>query len=31
VTGDAAETDAGLAILRKLGDAYYLDRFSALA
>jgi hypothetical protein len=31
VTGDAAETDAGLAILRKLGDASYLDRFSALA
>jgi tetratricopeptide (TPR) repeat protein len=31
VTGDAAETDAGLAILRKLGDTYYLDRFTDLA
>ena len=31
VTGEAAETDAGLSILRKLGDTYYLDRFSSLA
>jgi class 3 adenylate cyclase/tetratricopeptide (TPR) repeat protein len=31
VTGDSIETDAGLAVLRKLGDACYLDRFSALA
>jgi class 3 adenylate cyclase len=30
VSGDPAETDAGLAILRKLGDSYYLDRFTAL-
>ena len=30
VTGDAAETEAGLAILRKVGDANYVDRFTAL-
>lgn len=28
VTGDSAETDAGLAILKKVGDANYVDRFS---
>jgi class 3 adenylate cyclase/tetratricopeptide (TPR) repeat protein len=27
LTGDQAETDAGLAILKKLGDLNYLDRF----
>ena len=27
LTGDAAETEAGLAILRRLGDAAYVDRF----
>ncbi len=27
LTGDAAETEAGLAILRRLGDAAYEDRF----
>ena len=26
---DAAETDEGLAILKKLGDVNYLDRFAA--
>jgi hypothetical protein len=26
LTGDQAETDAGLAILKKLGDLNYLDR-----
>jgi tetratricopeptide (TPR) repeat protein len=31
VAGDAAEAEAGLAILRKLGDTYYLDRFTALS
>jgi len=31
VSGDAGETDAGLAILRKVGDAYYVDRFTALS
>jgi tetratricopeptide (TPR) repeat protein len=31
VAGDAAEVEAGLAILRKLGDTYYLDRFTALS
>jgi hypothetical protein len=29
LTGDQAETDAGLAILKKLGDANYVDRFAA--
>ena len=29
LTGDEAETEAGLAILRKLGDATYVDRFPA--
>jgi hypothetical protein len=29
LTGDQAETDAGLAILKKLGDANYVDRFTA--
>jgi len=29
VTGDQAETDAGLAILKKLGDMNYVDRFAA--
>ncbi len=28
LTGDAAETEAGLAILRRLGDAAYEDRFT---
>jgi class 3 adenylate cyclase len=28
ITGDAAETEAGLAILKKLGDVNYVDRFS---
>jgi tetratricopeptide (TPR) repeat protein len=27
ITGDAQETEAGLVILRKLGDANYVDRF----
>ena len=27
ITGDQAETAAGLAILRKLGDVNYVDRF----
>jgi hypothetical protein len=27
---DAAETDAGLAILKRLGDTNYIDRFTAL-
>jgi class 3 adenylate cyclase/tetratricopeptide (TPR) repeat protein len=27
LTGDQAETEAGLAILKKLGDVYYVDRF----
>ena len=27
LTGDQAETDAGLAILKKLGDVNYVDRF----
>ena len=30
VTGDAAETESGLDILRKLGDVNYVDRFAAL-
>ena len=29
ITGDQAETDAGLAILKKLGDLNYVDRFAA--
>jgi hypothetical protein len=29
LTGDQADTEAGLAILKKVGDANYLDRFSA--
>ena len=29
VTGDQAETDAGLALLKKLGDVNYVDRFPA--
>jgi len=29
LTGDQAETEAGLAILKKVGDANFLDRFSA--
>jgi len=29
LTGDQAETDAGLAILKKLGDLNYVDRFAA--
>lgn len=29
VNGDPAETEAGLAILKKVGDVNYLDRFSA--
>jgi len=29
ITGDHAETEAGLAILKKLGDVNYVDRFSA--
>jgi hypothetical protein len=28
ITGDSAETEAGLAILRRLGDVNYVDRFS---
>jgi tetratricopeptide (TPR) repeat protein len=28
ITGDAAETEAGLAILKKLGDVNYVDRFT---
>jgi hypothetical protein len=28
LTGDRAETDAGLAILKKLGDMDYVDRFA---
>jgi hypothetical protein len=28
ITGDPAETEAGLAILRKLGDVNYVDRFT---
>jgi class 3 adenylate cyclase/tetratricopeptide (TPR) repeat protein len=31
ITGDQAETDAGLAILKKLGDHNYLDRFASIA
>lgn len=27
LSGDTAETDAGLAILKKLGDVNYVDRF----
>jgi tetratricopeptide (TPR) repeat protein len=30
LTGDQAETSAGLAILKKLGDMNYVDRFAAL-
>jgi len=30
LTGDAAETEAGLAILRQVGDATYVDRFTAM-
>jgi tetratricopeptide (TPR) repeat protein len=29
ITGDAAETQAGLALLKKLGDLNYVDRFAA--
>ena len=29
LTGDQAETDSGLAILKKLGDVNYVDRFAA--
>ena len=29
IDGDAAETDAGLAMLKKLGDVDYVDRFVA--
>ena len=29
IRGDGAETDAGLAVLKKLGDVNYLDRFAA--
>jgi len=29
IRGDAAETDAGLAMLKKLGDVSYLDKFAA--
>ncbi len=29
INHDPAETDAGLAILKKLGDTHYLDRFAA--
>jgi len=29
LTGDAAETEAGLGILRKLGDVAYVDSFAA--
>jgi len=29
IRGDASETEAGLAILKKLGDANYLDRFNS--
>ena len=29
LTGDSVETEAGLAILKKLGDMNYVDRFSA--
>jgi hypothetical protein len=29
LTGDQAETDAGLAILKKLGDLNYVDRFAS--
>jgi class 3 adenylate cyclase len=28
ITGDSAETDAGLAMLKKLGDVHYVDRFA---
>ena len=31
ITGDQAETEAGLAILKKLGDVNYVDRFSTLS
>jgi hypothetical protein len=27
--GDPAETETGLAILKKVGDVNYIDRFSA--
>jgi hypothetical protein len=29
ITGQPVETDAGLAILKKLGDLNYIDRFAA--
>jgi hypothetical protein len=29
LTGDQAESDAGLGMLKKLGDANYVDRFIA--
>jgi len=29
IAGDAAETEAGLAMLKKLGDVNYVDRFAA--
>jgi hypothetical protein len=31
LTGNAAETDSGLAILKKVGDVNYIDRFSVRA
>ena len=31
ITGDEAETHAGLAVLKKLGDGNYVDRFAARA
>ena len=29
IRGDAVETDEGLAMLKKLGDVNYLDKFAA--
>ena len=29
INGDVAETEAGLAMLKKLGDVEYVDRFAA--
>jgi hypothetical protein len=29
INGDAAETEAGLAMLKKLGDLNYVDKFAA--
>lgn len=31
LTGNAAETDSGLAVLKNVGDVNYIDRFSARA